>query len=381
MENKPRVFLLDAERLLRVRSLVYDGDERLLAADDGLLQDADQALVMGPYSVVEKGILPPSGNAHDYMSLAPYWWPDPEREDGLPYVRRDGEINEERGQYDSLRLAAMCSAVYTLSTAYFFSDHEDFAERAALLLRTWFCAGATRMNPPLEYGQAIPGRCDGRGIGIIDTHSFSWLVDGIGMLAASEAWTPDDQRAMETWFGSYLDWLLESAHGREERAQKNNHATCYDVQIAALSLFCRRDGVAREVLERAPEQIAAQVEMDGRQLHELARTRSLSYCAMNLTAFFDLADLGRHVGQDLWKYESSDGRSIRRAFYWLVEHGLDAEAWQTEQITPFELGQWLPLLRRAGLAFNDPSCEERIAALEGVDSVGDRTNLYYPASI
>jgi hypothetical protein len=143
MEEKPRVFLLDADKLLHVRTLVYDGDERFVAADDRLLQDADAAMAMGPYSVVEKEALPPSSDAHDYMSLAPYWWPDPASEGGLPYVRKDGEVNPERERCDSPQLAAMCSAVYTLSTAYFFSDHEDFAERAALLLRTWFLADAT----------------------------------------------------------------------------------------------------------------------------------------------------------------------------------------------------------------------------------------------
>ncbi len=381
MEEKPRVFLLDGDRLLRVRALVYDGDERLLAADERLLQDADRSLAMGPYSVLEKDVLPPSGDAHDYMSIAPYWWPDPAREDGLPYVRRDGEVNEERARYDSSPLAAMCSAVYTLSTAYFFSDHEDFAERAALLLRTWFLDEATRMNPHLEYAQAIPGHCDGRSNGIIDTHMLSWLVDGVGMLAASEAWSREDQRQMEVWCSAYLDWLLTSAHGREERAQNNNRATCYDVQVAALALFCRRRDVVLAALQRVPERIAAQIEVGGRQPLEVARTRSLSYSAMNLTAFFDLADLGRHAGVDWWNYESEDGRSIRRAFYWLVEHGLDGNSWPGEQLVPFEAAQWMPLLRRAGLAFADPFCEEQIAALEGVESKGDRTNLYYPSFV
>ncbi|KAG8997613.1 hypothetical protein FRB94_007574, partial [Tulasnella sp. JGI-2019a] len=30
----------------------------------------------GPWSVVNKTLLPPSGNIHDYYSLSPYWWPD-----------------------------------------------------------------------------------------------------------------------------------------------------------------------------------------------------------------------------------------------------------------------------------------------------------------
>ncbi len=380
MEEKLRLFSLDAARLLRARQWIYEGDERTRAADERLLEEANEALDMGPYSVAYKDELPPSGDVCDYMSLAPYWWPDPEREDGLPYVRRDGEVNEERERFDSAPLAAMCSAVNTLATAYFFSDHEDFAARAALLLRTFFLGETTRMNPHLQYGQAIRGRCDGRGIGIIDTHAFSWLVDSIGFLSASTSWNSDDQEGIVTWFSSYLDWLLQSAHGREEAAQKNNHGTCYDVQVAALALFCGREEVARNALQRVPERLAAQIEPDGRQLLELARTRSLSYSVMNLTAFFDLADLGRHLGMDWWAYEGEQGQSIRRAFYWLVENGIAAEEWAGEQIAPFNVAQWMPLLRRGGMHFSDRACEEYITALQNVDVAAERTNLLYFAS-
>jgi hypothetical protein len=377
MEETLRLFLLDAARLLRARQLIYEGDERTGAADERLLEEAAGALEMGPYSVVDKDELPPSGDRRDYMSLAPYWWPDPEREDGLPYVRRDGEVNEEREHCDSAPLAAMCSAVNTLATAYFFSDHEDFAARAALFMRTFFLDETTRMNPHLQYSQAIRGHCDGRGIGIIDTHSFSWLVDSIGFLQASASWNSDDQAGIISWFSTYVDWLLESAYGREEAAQKNNHGTCYDVQVAALALFCGRDEVARDALQRVPERIAAQVEPDGRQPLELARTRSLSYSVMNLTAFFDLADLGRHLGMDWWVYESEQGQSIRRAFYWLVENGIEVEEWSSEQIAPFNVAQWMPLLRRGGMHFEDRACEEYIAALQGVEVAAERTNLLY----
>ncbi len=168
-ETEPRVFLLDGASLLAARRRVYDGDPILAAADQRLLQDAETASAVGPFSVVDKDASPPSGDPHDYLSQAPYWWPDPDIDSGLPWVRRDGEANPDREQHDRQAVAAMFSAVNTLSAAFFFNDHEDFAARAGLLLRTWFLDPQTRMNPHLQYAQGIPGRCEGCGIGIIDT--------------------------------------------------------------------------------------------------------------------------------------------------------------------------------------------------------------------
>ena len=375
-ETLPRVFLLDANELIATRDRIYGGEEELQAADQRLIRDADQALYAGPFSVVDKDATPPSGDKRDYMSQAPYWWPDPGSADGLPYVRRDGEINPDSAGYDRAPLAGLCSALSALAPAYFFSDLEHFAAHAGLLLRTWFLDEATSMRPHLDYGQAIPGQCHGRGAGIIDTHSFGWLVEMVGLLAASPAWNSDDQRALETWFGLYLDWLLESDHGREEAAQDSNHGTWYDAQAASLALFVGRDEVARRICaESVPERIAVQIEAGGSQPLELARTRSLDYCAMNLAAFFDLADLGLQTGVDLWEYEAAGAGSIRRAFYWLVERAIDGE-WPHEQISDFDKAQLLPLLRRGGRRFADAGCEERIAAFTDADA--DRTNLLYP---
>lgn len=379
-EMEPRVFLFKADDLLTTRRSIFLGDERFQAADERLLQEADRIRDTGPFSVTEKEKVPPSGDKHDYMSMGPYWWPDPEKPDGIPYVRRDGEVNPESRKSDRQALAGLCTAVDTLATAYFFSDYESFAERAGLLFRCWFLDEATRMNPHLEYGQAVPGRCEGRGIGIIDTLQFSRLVDAVGLLGASSEWNAEDQAGLEIWFGKYLDWLLASDKGRDEGRQANNHGTWYDVQVASLALFVGREEEARRVLvESVPGRVGSQVESDGRQPFELKRTRSLDYSVMNLIGFFDLADLGRHCGQDLWGFETEDGRSIRKAFYWLVENVLGRGEWEYQQITEFEKGKLIPLLRRGGIRFGDPSCEERLRELDGVDLEGDRSQLLYPA--
>jgi hypothetical protein len=375
----PRLLLLQATDLIAVRSAVAAGDSLFLAADELLLEEADAATVEGPFSVLDKEAVPPSGDPHDYMSMGPFWWPDPEQPDGKPYIRRDGEGNPEAAGLDRPAMGRMCAAVNTLSAAYFFTDHEAFAEHAALLLRTWFIDPTTRMNPHLRYGQAVPGRCEGRGIGIIDTLQLSRLVDAIGLLSASPVWNSEDQCAMETWFAAYLDWLLTSEHGEDERGQRNNHGTWYDVQVASMGLFTGRDEVAQAVLGQVgPRRIASQIEPDGRQPLELRRTRSLSYSAANLLGFLDLAVLGDRVGIDLWGWESSDGRSLRRAFNWLVQYAPGCAQWEGQQISPFEDRQWIPLLRRGGLGFGDPACEKLLQALPAEMSTTDRTQLLYP---
>ncbi len=369
--ERPRVFLIDANLLVQSRARVAAGDEHLAAPMTKLRQEADEALEAGPFSVLDKEFVPPSGDKHDYMSLGPFWWPDPSKADGLPYLRRDGEVNPETQAYDRRPLGQMTSAVETLALAYFLTEHEPYAQHAARLLRVWFLDQQTRMNPHLEYGQAIPGRTEGRGIGIIDTAQLSRLVDAVGMLAASPSWTRADQEGLEAWFQQYLVWLRESNHGRDEDRTKNNHATWYDVQVVTFALFCGDDEAAREVLRNVPNRrIATQIEADGRQPLELARTRSWNYSTMNLRGMFALATLGEHLGVDLWNFQTDDGRSIRQALEWLIPYALGEKDWTHRQIREFEPTRLVPLLRRAAIAYEE-SRYDRLAQQIGHDPADD----------
>lgn len=379
-EQQPRVFVLNPATLATVKSQVAAGDERRMPALEQLRREANAALDVGPFSVVDGGVLPPSGDPHDYMSVGPYWWPDPKKEDGLPYIRRDGRVNPEYHEHDTTPRGKMCSAVETLALAYYFTGHEPYAEHAAKLLRVWFLDEDTRMNPNLQFGQAIPGRCTGRGIGIIETLHFISVVDAVGMLAGSNAWTEADQQALEAWFAEYLDWLLESRYGRDEAATKNNHGTWYDAQVASFALFVGRDDVARRVLSEAAEKrIARQIEPDGRQPHELARTKSFSYSVMNLRGMFTLAALGGRVGVDLWNFETDDGRSIRKAIDWLAPFASGQTKWQHEQISGLHPEALYPLLRWAAVAYEEPEYEELIKQIPDFDPKAERTELLRPA--
>src|SRR5258707_381839 len=176
-----------------------------------------------PSSVVTKAVTPPSGDKHDYLSQAPYFWPNPDKPDGLPYINRDGERNPELDKItDHLALDQMEVAVRALSLAYYLKDDEAYAAKATQLLRSWFIDPATRMNPNLEYAQFIPGVNTGRGIGLIETRGLVDVVDAIGLLATSKSWTAADKKGLEVWFTKFLEWMQGSRNGREESAVKNN---------------------------------------------------------------------------------------------------------------------------------------------------------------
>jgi hypothetical protein len=353
--GQERLLLMDAGYLADVRVRAGRGDATLKPALDALEQDAKKALALKPMSVMDKGVVPPSGDKHDYMSQAPYWWPDPTKPNGRPYIRRDGDRNPEINQItDRDNLGRLSGAVSTLGLAFHLTGRDAYAAHAARLMRVWFLDPATRMNPHLNFGQGIPGINDGRGIGIIETRDLVPMLDGVLLLGRTAHWAPRDEQELQSWMRAYLKWLIESPYGQDESRNGNNHETWYDVQVAALSLYTGQRDTAKRTIERARERIARQIEPDGRQPRELERTRSWDYSEFNVRAFLDLAVLGDRVGVDLWGYRTADGRSIRQAIDFLVPFAAGERKWTYDQITAFSPGTIHEVLRRAAVGWKEP---------------------------
>ena len=330
-------------------------DPAVAEAYNGLIARADAALTRGPYTVVDKRTIPPSGDRHDYLSVGPYWWPDPAKAGGLPYVRRDGEVNPDRSsnKYDRGDLEAMSRDVELLGLAYYFSADPRYATHAAVLLRTWFLDPATRMNPNMDFGQAVPGRETGRAEGIIDTVRLQWVIEAIGLIGPAGVLSAEDQAGLERWFGDYVDWMRASANGKAEDTAKNNHAMWFDAQAAQFALFAHRPTLAKAIVEAFPRRrIAPQFTPQGELPRELTRTRSLHYSIYALLAAYSVAEIGDCVGVDLWNYVDAEGRGLKRTTDFLARYAGRIDQWPHDELRPdaHELDE---LLRQAARAWPD----------------------------
>ncbi|HEY1090292.1 MAG TPA: alginate lyase family protein, partial [Burkholderiaceae bacterium] len=274
---------------------------------------ADAALALAPLSVMDKSLTPASGDKHDYLSFGPYWWPDPAKPGGLPYIRRDGERNPavSKGS-DSIHLSKLGAAVEALGQAYAATRDERYAMKAATLVRVWFLDEKTRMNPNFQHAQAIPGITPGRGIGLIESRWLINLNEGLALLGSSPSWPAAERAALKAWMGEFYTWLRTSQNGRDEEREHNNHGTWYDAQAAHLALVLGKQADAKAILSVGlGRRLVAHIAPDGAQPHELARTRSLDYSIFNLEALFLCAELASHVDLDWWNFSTSDGRSLR----------------------------------------------------------------------
>ncbi|MFE9998575.1 alginate lyase family protein [Streptomyces avermitilis] len=331
----PRTAVLDGTRLQQTRLRLDRGDPRLRRTLEDLTARADSWLNQGPWTVVDKPKPAPGGDVHDYLSQAPYWWPSqPRTADnpwGCPYVQRDGQRNPEVDTgTDRQDVEKVFDSAYDLSLAWYYTGRKQYAEKAATVLRTWFLAPATRMNPNLNHGQFIPCKYDGRAIGIIDfSQSYTSVLDALAILdTGAPGWSRADRTAMRAWNVDYRDWLVNSAFGAEEGAAKNNHGTFYDMQLAALAYATGDTDLARRtVLGARAGRIAPQIAADGSQPQELTRTRSWHYSTFDLVAYTRLAAIGRHVGVDLWAYEGPDGQSLFKAVDYLLPAATGAAPW------------------------------------------------------
>lgn len=377
----PKTFTVKGEDLAAVKAKLQQNDPALKPALDALLKEADKALGEGPFTVVEKPITPPSGDKHDYMSLSPYWFPNPDKPDGLPYVRKDGVVNPEREKFDLPRIENFTMNTSALALAYYFTDDEKYAKKAADLMRVWFFDDATRMNPNVKYAQVVRGvEEEGRANGVLEADRFRRIIDADALLEGSKSWTSDDSAKLREWIKQFNDYLRTSEQGKKELGQKNNHGSWATVQIATYALYLGDDDdFAKKLIEKeGKKRIASQIEPDGRQPLELERTKAFDYSRYNLMALMQLATIGERVGVDLWNYKTDDGRSLRAAIDWLAPYGTGEKKWDYEQITDAKWHDLYNILRRAANAYHEPKYEVMAQKVKNADPESNRVNLLYP---
>ncbi|MEM9352313.1 MAG: alginate lyase family protein [Planctomycetota bacterium] len=375
---EPTVVLWDLRHIEKVRAGAADSDG-IRHALRRLKSYADTALDRGPYSVVFKDELAPSGDRHDYISFSRYWWPNPDTDDGLPYVRRDGVVNRslvERG--DRTPIGMMMDDVEALTLAGYFFDDDRYSRHAAELVRVWFLEAKTRMNPHLRFGQAVPGRAVGRGVGVIDTRSFIRVLDSVELLHSAGLLASEDRAALAEWFRSYLDWLLESDLGQEEEQAENNHGSWHAAQAGRIAVFVGRDDLARQIVTKVIDQrLQRQIDDQGRQPHELKRSISLHYSVFNLLALSTAARVGEAVGLDAWRCPEDDP-ALLRALRYLEPYLAGEQEWPHPMLKPYKISpRQAQILYLGAMKYQAPELLELLKAIPKRRSETDFNELVY----
>jgi hypothetical protein len=332
--------------------------ERVASIDrKRILSEANRVLDLPPVSITESLAALSAGGIHDYYSNGDYWWPDPTKPDGLPYIQRDGETNPGNFDRHRLFLRELRDRVAALCAAYCITGDERYAATAVRLLRCFFLDPETRMNPHLRYAQAIPGVCEGRGIGIIDTLHLIEVPVAIASLRGSTSLSREELTGLKQWFHDYLDWMIGSPNGREEASTKNNHAVAYWLQVAVFSQFTGN----RELLDESRREfkevfVPSQMAPDGSFPAELKRTKPYAYSIFQLDNMTALCQVLSSPDENLWDFHLPDGRGISRAVAFLEPFLADKSSWPLKP----DVQAWdgwpsrQPFLLFAGMALHRP---------------------------
>lgn len=321
------------------------------------LNEADWAMQQQPITVTASSCPRSSGGKNDFYSEGDYWWPDPNNPDG-PYIQKDGQSNPDNFVDHRRAMIRFSQVVAGLISAWQITGNKEYADHAIAHLRAWFIHPETRMNPNLQYAQAIKGKVTGRGIGIIDTIHLIEVAQAVLIMIENKIIDDKTAKGVQQWFRDYVKWLQEHPYGKTEMEAKNNHGTCWVMQVAAFATLTKDEAVLEFCRKRyevvlLPEQMAA----DGSFPLELERTKPYSYSIFNLDAMTMICQILSTQKRNLWQYTTTDGKNIRKGIAFLYPYlkakatwpyGKDVMYWENWPVAQ-------PSLLFGSIAFGEPT--------------------------
>jgi hypothetical protein len=341
-----------AKPLISAQEIAHIDRERILRA-------ANDYLTQAPVTITASKSPRSQGGKHDYFSEGDYWWPDPKNPGG-PYIRRDGYSNPANFNDHRDALIRLSLHVPALAGAWLITRDVRYARHAALHLRAWFLDPATRMNPSLDYAQAIFGITPGRGTGVIDTLHLVEVSRATRHLERARVFSSVELGALRDWFAQYLDWMCTSKNGKEEEVAKNNHGACWVAQAAAFAALTGNEQVTTLCRDRfknnlLPDQLAA----NGSFPLELARTKPYSYSLFDLDVLAIICQIVSSEGSspdNLWQYSLPSGIGYKKAVEFMFPFIQDKGKWPYAHDVEYfdDLPNRQPGLLFAGLAYREP---------------------------
>jgi hypothetical protein len=292
-----------------------------------IMEEAAWAMQQEPITVTAQSSPRSAGGKHDFFSEGDYWWPNPASVDS-PYIQKDGMTNPDNFVAHRLAMIRFSRIVGALASAYKITGDKKYVAQALKHCRAWFTDEATMMNPNLLYAQAIKGRFTGRGIGIIDTIQLMEVVQGLMAMEQGGAISKDELVGIRSWFNKYITWLTTHKYGKDEMNAENNHGTCWAMQTAEFAKFTGN----KEVMDFCRNRyktvfLPNQMDKDGSFPRELKRTKPYGYSIFNLDAMTTLCQILSTPQANLFNFETSDGRSIKKGIEYLYPYVADKSKW------------------------------------------------------
>lgn len=292
-----------------------------------ILKQAKWALTQAPITITASYSARSAGGKHDFFSEADYFWPDPKNPEG-PYINRDGLTNPDNFVKHRKAMIRFSKIIGALASAYKTTGDEKYVKHALKHFQAWFINSETLMNPNLLFAQAVKGKFTGRNYGIIDTIHLMEVAQGALVMERAKSFDKASLKGIKKWFADYIIWLNTSKPGIQEKTVKNNHATCWAMQVASFAKLCKDEAMLDSLRTRYKTILLPnQMGTDGSFPLETARTKPYGYSIFNLDAMTMLCQILSTPKDNLWKFETSDGKSIRKGLDYLYPFIADKSKW------------------------------------------------------
>ncbi len=294
---------------------------------ENVMARADQALAEAPITITTEKCERSAGGVHDFYSEGDYWWPNPADTNG-PYIQRDGLSNPANFTAHRKAMIRFSQIIGSLASAYSITNKEKYVQQAFIHLNAWFVDEATRMNPSLLYSQAIKGKVTGRSIGIIDMIQMIEVAQGIRVMEKCPVVNRNDLAKIKNWFSDYLTWVTTHPYGIEERNAKNNHGTCWVMQVAVFAKLVGNQQLLDDCKNRFKTiLIPGQLDKNGSFPLELKRTKPYGYSLFNLDAMTTICHVLSDEKESLWDFRLEDGRMLKDGITFMFPFVENKDIW------------------------------------------------------
>lgn len=264
------------------------------------------------------------GNVREFYSEADYWWRDPEDPSGK-YIGRDGESNPDCFNRHRKVLMRLSCIAGVLAKEFLRTQDKAVLDKFCEHMHIWFADENVSMLPHLEYAQAIRNQLPGRNFGVIDSIHLAEVA--LAVIKLRRYMPSQLVDSVTKWFEKYLQWLITSQLGADERKTLNNHAVCWYMQAAAFAHLTENNALLDEFRSDFADCLLEQISPDGSLPQELERTKPYGYELFTLEVFAGLAALLSVKSDNFFLVRKNNGGSVYDAANFMAPYIEDKSRW------------------------------------------------------